>query len=387
MTADCLCNTNMRLQVSSSEMLFSNTIEFGYNTDLARAVHARDPREPREPRGSSQAVPYRPQTPSYTCGPSLMPLNHSLLYRNQPISDYQYQQKTSCYLPPFNGDFNEDGLDYTLSAATYPLYGSESLGGPSSCVSQGTSHPWMGGNQSARGSTNGVYFESEAATYGSSQMRYNSQLFGLRSSLSSEPNHFSFSSMASSLPTPSPNTTNDRILPIPSRTTPALAPLHRVTDDLSYSGNAIKAVGAHPFVASQLITGGQSTSLNYLPHSGSHDSADAYNSHGLAGNISQHQADLYSPSDNWAPAALTNDPALRPQESSSDLYYSHSSDGARKASQSGQSSISSISSTLSNGHSYQAPYHPEKPQVPRTSPMDTSRRATRRRSNASLRAA
>jgi hypothetical protein len=211
-------------------------------------------------------------------------------------------------------------------------------------------------------------------------MRYTNQSFGLRSSISSEPNHFSFSSMASSLPTPSPLAGNERVLPIPSRINPVLAPLHRSADDLSYGGNAMKAVGGHNLVPGHLITGGHSTALNY----GSTDSADPYNSGGLVGTISHHQPELYSSSDNWATAAVANDSNVRSHESSSDVYYSHSNDGSRKASQGGQSSISS---TLSNGHSYQVPQQQEKPQIPRTSSMDTSRRTAHRRSNASLRAA
>jgi hypothetical protein len=370
-----ICKIDVSSQVSSTECLLKNTIEFGYNTELARAVHTR------ESRGSSQVGPYRSQTPNYTCGPNLMPLNLPLSYRTPPISDYQ--QKAS-YLPSFNGDYSEDALDYTLPSTTYPLCGSENVGEPSNYSSQGMSRVWIPGTQSAKGSSNGAYFDSETAAYGPSQMHYNNQAFGFRSSVSSEPNHFSFSSMASSLPTPSPITVNDRILPIPSRINPVLAPLHRSADDLGYSANAIKAIGGHTLAASQLMTAGHSTSMNYLSHVGNHDSVNPYNSNGLAGSLSQQQSDMYSSSGNWAPASLTTDPGLRSQDSSSDLYYCHGSDGSRKASQGGQSSISS---TMSNGQVYQVPYHQERSQAPRSGSMDISNGANHHRSSASLRAA
>jgi hypothetical protein len=327
-------------------MSFKSSVEFGYNTELARAVHVR---------GSSQANSYRPQTPSYNYGPMPTPSNLSISYRTHPTTDYQYEAKSACSLPSFNPDYSEDGLDYSLSGSAYPLYGQEAVGGLSNYSSYGTSRVWIPGAPSARGSVSGIYFSSDVAAYGPSQTHFNNQAYGLRSSMSSELNNFSFSDMTSSLPVSEPATSHTRILPIPARrNNSVLAPLHRSANDLGYSGNTMNAVGGHPLAASQLMTGGHPTPLSYLPHPSNADSIDGYSCNSLTGNLSQPQPDLYSASDNWSPAPLTTDPALRSHNSSSDIYYSHCSDTTRKASQSGQTGINS---TLTNGHNSSSDIH------------------------------
>jgi hypothetical protein len=320
---------------------FKSSVDFGYNTELARAVHVR---------GSSQANTYRPPTPSYNYGPIPMPTNLPIPYRTHSTSEYQYEAKSACSLPSFNADYSEDGLEYSLPGVNYPLYGQEAIGGLSHYSSYGPSRVWVPGTPSARSSMNGVYYGSDAASYGLSQTQFNSQAYGLRSSLSSEASLYSFSDMTSSLPAPEHTTSHTRILPIPPsarRNNSMLAPLHRSANDITYSGNTMNVVGGHPLAASQLMTGGHSTTLSYLSHSGNADSVDGYNCDNISGNLSQPQPDIYSASDSWTPAPLMTDPALRSHNSSSDLYYSHCSETTRKASQSSQSDING---TLTNGH-------------------------------------
>lgn len=279
-----------------------------------------------------------------------MPTNLSMPYRTHPNSEYQYEAKSTCSLPSFNADYNEDGLDYSLPGATYPVYGQEAVGGLSHYSSYGPNRSWVPGTPSARGSMNGIYFGSDAASYGLSQTQFNSQAYGLRSSLSSEASLYSFSDMTSSLPVQEPTTGHNRILPIPPsnrRNNSVLAPLLRSANDLSYSGNMMNAVGGQPLAASQLMTGGHSTPLSYLPHSGNADSVDGYNCNNISGNLSRPQPEIYSASDSWTPAPQTTDPALRSHNSSSELYYDHCSDTTRKASQGSQSGINS---TLTNEH-------------------------------------
>lgn len=296
-----------------------------------------------------------------------MPTNLSIPYRTHLTSEYQYEAKSGCALPSFNADYNEDGLDYSLPGVNYPLYGQEAVGGLSHYSSYGPSRVWLPGTPSARGSMSGIYYGSDAASYGLSQTQFNSQAYGLRSSLNSEASLYSFSDMTSSLPAPEPTTSHTRILPIPPstrRNNSMLAPLNRSANDLSYSGNTMNAVGGHPLAASQLMTGGHSTPLSYLSPSGNADSVDGYNCNNMSGNLSQSQLDIYSASDSWNPASLTTDPALRSHNSSSDLYYGQCSDTARKASQSSQSGINNI---LTNDHnsssdlySYQSSDTPRK---------------------------
>ncbi len=322
-------------------MTFKSSVEFGYNTELARAVHVR---------GNSQANLYRPPTPSYNYGPIAIPTNLSIAYRNQLASDYQYDAKSTCSLPPFNADYNDDGLDYSLSGSPYSGYGQEAVGGLSNYSSYGPSRVWVPATPSARSSMNGIYFGSNVAAYGPSQTHFNSsQTYGLRSSVSSELNNFSFSDMTSSLPTSDSSTSHSRILPMPpgptGRNNSVLAPLHRLANELSYNSNTMNAAGGHPLTAIQSMTAEHSAPLSYLPHQGNADSVDGYN---LAGSLSQPQPDLYNTNENWTLAPLTNDPALRSHNSSSDLYYGHCSDAGRKASQSGQSGVNS---TLTTSHS------------------------------------
>jgi hypothetical protein len=212
---------------------------------------------------------------------------------------------------------------------------------------------------------NGIYFGSNVAAYGPSQAHFNSQPYGLRSSVSSELNNFSFSDMTSSLPTPDSTTSHSRILPIPpgpaSRNNSVLAPLPRLANELTYSGNTMNATTGNPHAASQLMTTGHSAPLSYFPHQGNADSVDGYN---LAGSLNQPQSDLYNASDNWTLAPLTNDPTLRSHDSSSDLYFSHCNDITRKASQGGHSGATSTVKTSHNSssglYSYQSGDHSRK---------------------------
>src|ERR1700722_10643647 len=129
MNKSVISRANSILKVSSEEMSFKSSVDFGYNTELARAVHVR---------GGSQANSYKPPTPSYNYGPTPMPTNLSISYRTHPTSDYQYETK----LPSFNADYNDDGLDYSLSGPTYPLYGQEVVGGLSNYSSYGANRFW-----------------------------------------------------------------------------------------------------------------------------------------------------------------------------------------------------------------------------------------------------
>jgi hypothetical protein len=290
-----------------------------------------------------------------------MPTCLPISYRTHPTSDYQYEAKSACSLPPFTTDYNEDGLDYSLSGSPYPVYGQEAVGGLSNYSSYGPSRVWYPATPQARASMNGIYFGTNVAAYGPSQAHFNSQPYGLRSSVSSDLNNFSFSDMTSSLPTPDSTTSHSRILPIPpgstSRNNSVLAPLPRLANELAYSGNTMNATTSNPHAASQLMTTGHSTPLSYFPHQGNADSVDGYN---LAGSLSQPQPDLYNANGNWTLAPLTNDPTLRSHNSSSDLYYSHCNDITRKASQGGHSGAKTSYNPSSSLYSYQSGDHSRK---------------------------
>lgn len=362
--------------MASQEMLLHNTA-FTYNPDLARAVHAR------EPRGNSQTGPshYRPGTPSYIYGPGLEP---PLSYRNHPISDFHHHQSKPFLSLPSLNYFGGDNPVYTLSGTTFPL-DPEHVGGLSTYSSRGTSRACISGTQPAKGSANAVYFDSDAAVHAQSPTYFSNQTCGLRSSIGNESNHFSLTGMASSLPIPSPVTVNDRILPpVQSRFNPMLAPMHRAMDELSDGGSTIKAIGSHDLAVSQLMTGGQSSPSNYLEHSGNTGSADSYNPNSLSGGLNQQQPDLYSSTDNWTTTALATDPALSSEGPSSDLYPSYCNDGPRKASQVDQNGVRMA---LSNGHSHQAPYHPDTSHVPRSDSIAMSRGLSQRRTSGGLHAA
>jgi hypothetical protein len=319
---------------------FKSSLDFGYNTELARAIHVR---------GGSQTNSYRPPTPSYSYGPIAMATNLPVSYRTHPTSDYQYEPKSACSLPSFTTDYAEDGLDYTLSGPPYPLYTQEAVGGLSNYSSYGSSRVWYPATPSARGPINGIYYGSNVAAYGLSQTPFSNQTYGLRSSVTNELNNFSFSDMTSSLPTPDPATSHARVLPMPpSRNNPVIAPLHRLANELSYNGNAMNSAVGHSLTAGQLLTAGQPAPLNYLQHQGNPDSVDSYS---LAVSLSQPQPDLYSTSDNWTLAPLANDPALRSQNPSSDIYYGGCNDATRKASQSDQSGANSTLTTTHNSSS------------------------------------
>ena len=319
-------------------MAFKSSVEFGYNTELARAVHVR---------GSSQPN-YRPPTPSYNYGPTAMATNLPMSYRAHPASDYQYDVKSPCQLPSFTADYNEDGLDYALSGSAYPMYPQEVVGGLSSYSSYGSNRVWIPATPQARNSINGFYFGTSVAAYSPSQTSYNSQVYGPRSSVSSELNNFTFSDMTSSLPTPESTATHTRTLPmLPSRSNSILAPLHRMANELSYNSHMMNTNGGQPLAGTQLMTSGHSAPLSYLPQQASADSIDGFDCNSLAGSLTQQQQDLYSANNNWTLPPMTSESTLPTHNSPTDLYYSHRNDSSRKPHQSGQSGVND---TLASRH-------------------------------------
>ncbi len=337
---------------------------------MARLVHCRS---------------YKPQIPGY---PGLLPSNSSQLYRPQHLPDYQYQMKSDYFVNPYNTEYSEDGLDYTLSGSgsSYPSFGSEHNALASSYPSHSTTRSWTA-TQAAKTPTNGIYFDSDPSTYGQSQLQYGNPTYNLRSSGITETNNFSLICMASSLPPASSVPGHERVLPMPppSRTNTGVVSPQRSIDGLSYSATSLKAVNANSIPVSGQIGGFHSTSANFHPHSSSPDSAETYNSTELPTSLGHQQQDIYSTSDTWTPAPLATESNVRSQEvPSSDLYYgaSISTEGSRRASQ------SAISDTPSNSHLYQVPYHQDSlPQLSRRETMELSRSASHRRSNGSLHAA
>jgi hypothetical protein len=295
----------------------------------------------------------------------------SLPYMCRP--DYYSSKYVSVYT---GGDFGEDGLDYALSNNTYSLYGQEHVGGSSNYGSHTASRAWTPIPTTAR-----AYFDPEEATYSQSQVQYNNASYGLRSNVSTEPNNFSFSGMANSLPTPAPIITNDRVLPMPAvpRNTSGLTS-SRSADALPYMGQPIRTYHDHPIQ----MAGPHANSVTYLPLSSSPTSADNYTISNINGNLGLQHQDIYNISENWVPAPLANDPTLRTLESSSDQYYRHNSESPRKSSQSRKSTSCGSQSSPSTGHSYRNAYGQETVDLPRNGSADMVHGAIHRRSTGSL---
>ena len=293
--------------------------------------------------------------------------------RSYSLSDYSWQK---CYVPTYNTDYGEDGADYALSGTSYGLLGSES---GSTYGSHGTARGWAA-SVSQAGKLNGLYYDSESTSpYTQSGIQYPGQPYSIRPTSNTEPNSWSFSGMAS-LPTPSPLSSNDRLLPpVPAsnRTSTAAIPQARSCDGLPFTANVTKPQNSHSASTSPLASG-----PSYAPLSGS---SESFNSGGLQRSLSQQNHDIYpATADGWTSGNLHTEPSLRSQDSSSDLYYGPSSDSSRKTSHGGRSNAES---TLANGHIYQVPYQQETIQVSRNSSLDLSHVANHRPSNGSLRAA
>jgi hypothetical protein len=337
------------------------TSDYAYNSEIGRLVQCR-----------SQPGIYGIQG-AFTQGANITPLAMSSPCRSYSLSDYSWQK---CYVPTYGNDYGEDGADYALSGTSYGLLGSEN---GSTYGSNGTTRGWAG-SVSQAGKINGLYYDSDSPSpYTHPGIQYHGQPYSIRPTPSTEPNSWSFSGMASSLPTPSPLTSNDRLLPMPASNRPSTTaiPQTRSCDSLPYSGNPTKPPGSHT-VSTNSLTPGPS----YVPLSGS---SDAYNSGGLQSGLPQQHHDMYpSNADGWASANIHTESPLRSQDSPSDLYYGPSTDGPRKASQSGRSNAGG---TLTNGQIYHVPYQQETPQVSRNPSLDASHVATHRHSNGSLRAA
>lgn len=296
--------------------------------------------------------------------PNLVPLN---LYRSPGIPGYHYSGKPSSYLQSYGTEYGDDGVDYSLSGSSYSLLGQEHVNVPPSSYSTASSS--RGWAPTPQKSTSNLYFDSESASPSyQTQMSYPSSGYSMRPSISTEPNNFSFSSMASSLPTPSPITSNDRMLPMPASNRGVnLVSLSRNAENMSYNAQTAQPAPKGPPASGSL----------YLPLSSSPDSE------GLNSYDSHPQSEIYgsSSSDGWHE---TSTPSLRSHHSSSDLYYSSCPANANSRKQSQSSQSNSSTGMLSNGQAYVLPFDGPAP-LSRHPSLDLTNTASHRPSSSSLR--
>jgi hypothetical protein len=352
-----------------------NTVEFSYNPEAARAVQCR----------TVTSGSFGTQSSPYPHGPGVVPLNISLTYRTPPAPNYGYQNKSECYMSHYAPEYSDENLDYSLSGASYPLLGQEHVVMSPAYSSHTSARGWSnssGQDMAPKSANDQMYFAQEnSSSYPGVQ--YHPHSFAMRQSIGGDSNNFSFSHMASSLPTASSVTSSDRVLPMPSNNrsnsmaNSALSTLARSADGLPYSGHIMKS-------GNSMMTNG-SQSMAYLPLSSSPSEPILSCNTGGHSIVGHEQQDMYSPSnDSWAPPGhIQNETTLRSQDSSSELYYTAGSGTSRKVSQSEQSSVSG---TLSNGQVY-LPYSGQEHSISRHPSMDMVQVATHQSSNTSLRAA
>ncbi|KAI9735412.1 MAG: hypothetical protein M1818_006418 [Claussenomyces sp. TS43310] len=332
----------------------SATVDFNYDIGVASNIQCRNP-PPNSLYGTSLS--------SYSAS-NPVPLN---LYRSHGIPGYQYSGKPNSYASNYGADYGDEAVDYSLSGGPYPLLSHDHVT-PAAYSSNGSSRVWTAPQKAG----SALYFDSESANPGyHSQMSYPSHNYSLRPSISTEPNSFSFSGMASSLPTPPPITSNDRMLPMPASNRGSnLLPLSRTSDTMTYN----------TLPAQSTSKGGHTANAMYVPLS---SSPETENVHSYTGNS---RAELYGSSggDDWQEGSAAT---LRSPPSSSDLYFPACPGdmrSSRKESQGGQSNSSA--GLLSNGHPYVLPYEGTTAPLSRHPSLDLTHVATHRPSSASLHA-
>lgn len=284
-------------------------------------------------------------------------------------------------MPTYASEYSDEAVDYALTAS-YPLIGHEPVGMSPAYGSQSPTRGWnTTSSQPLRDSTDSMYFHS-ATTPSYHGLPYQGPNYSLRHSVSTDSSNFSLQNMASSLPTPTTlATSTDRVLPMPSSnrsnsiSNSGLINLATSADGLPYSVPSIKN--------GNLALPSPSTPMSYMPLSTSPDSAPSYGSNYIPTQSQEIYAGANGNDDWTSKSHQAEEPALRSQDSSSELYYMATSDNGRKSSQSGQVGISG---TLSNGQVYHVPY-PQEHIITRKQSLDTAHVATHRHSNASLRAA
>jgi hypothetical protein len=337
-------------QVTSTPVAWregSNSMEYPYDAGMGRQFQCRT---------MSNAGIYG-TVPSYTPSSGLMPQN---IYRTQSFPDYPYN-KPSTYLSGSYGNGNDydDSVDYSLSSGPYPMLSHEPLNG----------YPTRGWTPGPQKPQSTMYFDSDG---GASNVNYHSQMYqpnpytqSLRSSISTapiqEPNAFSFGSMASSLPTPAPLTSNDRLLPMPAtapvhRNSQGLISLSRTAEGLPYasptSNHGLKIPGGGQSVASNTLYQ-MPTPLSDSPDNNSYQNGPAHNGAEIYGGS--------SPPGGWP----GHEPSGR-HGSQGELYYttgsssaSHFTDGSGRKMSRGSAGHTS-QGMLQNGNSYGVQYAEER---------------------------
>jgi len=339
--------------VQSQELPFKE----GYNYDSYAAARSLQLRSGHVPAF---------YTPNYGAAPAMIPLASGLPYRQIPLNDpYQFPLKPVCYGPSYGIDYADENVEYNIVPHPYQQLNQDSVNLPYAPLP--TSRSWTPApGPKATGNT--MYYDSDSGTgYNQAPLPYqSSSIFPLRSSISSESNNFSFSGMASSLPVPSPLTSNERVLPMPAR------PLPRSADGLSFTNgltqNAAATVKAMHSAAS--LPPSQSV---YLPLSASSDGS----SHSYSPIAASSQQELYgTSSDDWANSSPDSQVQLRTQRSQPELYgyglsSSTGSEGTcgRKLQQ--DTGNGNGAGALSNGQLY-APYEGTTQHMNRTMSVDVA---------------
>jgi hypothetical protein len=312
------------------------TVDFEYNTDMARMVQGRPGPLPS----------YRIQSPSHLAGPFPPPTNYTV-YRSQS-SDYQASGKSARYMPGYGEEYNDDGsTSYTCSAPSYDSqYGMEPLGTSPHYSSNGPTRGWTPAAHPVKASASGMYFETEEQSY---SPHFNTPSYAPRTFSADGSNNFSLTNMASSLPPQPLQSGSERMLPMPATTRTASAQ----GSLLHYSSNSLKMLTHVALQPDHLISGAHQP-LNYVTLPPNAEAGDTYPVAGISGTIEHPNQDIYNPSSTWtapAPPMMPETPS-RAHNASPQLYYSDNNAGSRKASQAGESSLRTA---VSNNNLYS--YH------------------------------